>query len=250
VIQSLQNHPLEPNLDDWCTSERLNQLYKDLQSAHESLLWSGHLDVVLKGWIRRQLVIEAHAMNLMVNVSDEVTSVPCPPEWSKELHQIWLQQDQALQAWSAFHWAAGLESIYLARKSSLDRVTLRMLRVSDAGLSLELYHRVKAGESSLEELSWKYGEGKERFHGGLIKNQMLSSLPKGLFPLLVNLQTFEVQPPRLLGNMSVVFQLLDRQPLAFDDEARFQLLSEQLEAWETPLVNRLKAHLTLYVDKP
>ena len=79
---------------------------------------------------------------------------------------------------------------------------------------------------------------------------MLSSFPKTLFPLLVNLRSREVQPPRLLGNMYVLFQLLDRQPLAFDDEARSQLLSEQLQAWMSPLVERLKSHLASSMNQP
>ena len=242
--------PLEPSLEDWCTEVRLVQLTNDLRSARDSLLWSGQLDDVVKGWVRRQLVVEVHAMGLMADISEESDLVECPPEWSHELHQTWLLQDQALQLWSAFHWAHGLESFYLSRKSELDRITLRMLRVKDSGLSFELYHRVKAGEASFEQLSWQYGEGKERFQGGLIKNQMLSSFPKTLFPLLVNLRSREVQPPRLLGNMYVLFQLLDRQPLAFDDEARSQLLSEQLQAWMSPLVERLKSHLASSMNQP
>ena len=46
-------------------------------------------------------------------------------------YQTWQQQDQALLAWAEQQWGHGLESLYLARKSGMDRVTLRMLRVSD-----------------------------------------------------------------------------------------------------------------------
>ena len=154
-----------------------------------------------------------------------------------------VQQDQALLAWAEYQWGHELESIYLARKSELDRMSLRMLRVSDAGLSMELYHRIRAEEASFEQLSWRYGEGPERLQGGLIKNQRLVDLPPAFFPLLVNLHTFEVQQPRAIGKRFVLYQLMSRQPLVFDEETRRQLLMEQLQCWEAPLVERLGAHL-------
>ena len=72
--------PLEPSLEDWCTEDRLVQLTNDLRSARDSLLWSGQLDDVVKGWVRRQLVVEVHAMGLMADISEESDLVECPPE--------------------------------------------------------------------------------------------------------------------------------------------------------------------------
>lgn len=236
--------PPEPRLDDWCTGARMEQLRHELRPAKGALLWSGQLETVVKGWVRRQLVEEALQNDWLATSSASDEAQPCPPGWEESAYQTWQQQDQALLAWAEQHWGHGLESLYLARKSELDRVSLRMLRVSDAGLSMELYHRVKAGETSLEQLSWTFGEGAERFKGGLIKDQSLDALPPALFPLLVNLHSFEIQKPRALGKQFVLFQLLDRQPLVFDEAARRQLLMEQLQLWEVPLMERLGAHLT------
>ena len=230
-------------MDDWCTQQRLHQLCQDLQAARESLLWSGHLTEVLQGWIRRQLVQEVLANDSLISSFERESDRPCPPAWPDSLHQTWTLQDQALLAWAELQWGHGLESLYLARKSELDRVSLRMLRVSDAGLSLELYHRIRAEEVSFEQLSWQYGEGPERLQGGLIKNQRMADLPSVFFPLLVNLHSFEVQQPRKMGKQFVLYQLLSRQPLAFDQETRSQLLMEQLFCWELALIDRLEAHL-------
>lgn len=207
------------------------------------MLWSGSLIQVLQGWVRRQLVNEVFADGSMRFSLDSEPAEPCPKDWSSNLHQAWVQQDQALLAWAECQWGRELESIYLARKSELDRVSLRMLRVSDAGLSMELYHRIRAEEASFEQLSWRYGEGPERSQGGLIKNQRLVDLPPAFFPLLVNLHTFEVQQPRAIGKRFVLYQLISRQPLVLDEETRRQLLMEQLQCWEAPLVERLGAHL-------
>lgn len=235
--------PVEPRLDDWCTEKRLRQLCDDLHAARESILWSGHLNQVLQGWVRRELVKEVLSDGSLSSAFEHESSEPCPSEWPSSLHQAWMMQDQALLAWAELHWGQGLNSIYLARKSELDRVSLRMLRVSDAGMSMELYHRIKAEEASFEQLSWQYGEGAERLKGGLIKNQRLVDLPPAFFPLLVNLHTFEVQQPRAIGKHFVLYQLLSRRPLVFDQETRCQLLMEQLQCWEAPLVERLGAHL-------
>lgn len=243
MIKQERQVPAEPRLDDWCTAARLEQLRQDLQAARDSLLWSGQLESVVRGWVRRQLVEEVLQNESISQSSQENSSEPCPSAWTKSLHQIWQQQAQALLRWAELQWGHGLESLYLARKSELDRVTLRMLRVSDQGLSLELYHRIKAGESSFEQLSWTYGEGPERIKGGVIKNQRLDALPPALFPLLVNLHSLEVQKPRGFGKKFVLFQLLERQPFVFDRDTRCELLMEQLSCWETPLVERLGAHL-------
>ena len=128
--------PAEPRLDDWCTEERLRELCQDLLNARESMLWSGSLDQVIQGWVRRQLVNEVFAHDYISLSLEYEPADPCPKDWSSNLYQAWVQQDQALLAWAEYQWGHELESIYLARKSELDRMSLRMLRVSDAGLSM------------------------------------------------------------------------------------------------------------------
>ena len=242
-MQTKLQAPPEPRLDDWCTSARLEQLCKELRPAKDALLWIGQLEKVVKGWVRRQLVEEALQNDWLAPISVLEDAQPCPSGWPESAYQAWQHQDQALLAWAEQHWGHGLESLYLARKTGMDRVTLRMLRVSDMAFSLELYHRIKAGEASFEQLSWAFGEGPERLKGGQIKNKRLDELPATLFPLLVNLHSVDVQKPRAIGQMYVLFQLLDRHPCVFDQDTRRQLLMEQLRCWEVPLVQRLGAHL-------
>lgn len=243
MSQTRLQAPAEPLLDDWCTARRLDQLSQELGSARQSLIWSGQLDAVLRGWVRRQLVDEAVRQRWFVLSPEAEDAPPCPSGWPAALHQAWQQQDQALLVWAEHQWGHGLESLYLARKTGMDRVTLRMLRVADGGLATELYHRIKAGEASFEQLSWEFGEGHERLQAGLIKNKRLDRLPGALVPLVTNLQTDELQPPRLFGKEYVLYQLLERQPLIFDQTTREQLLMEQLVCWEVPLLERLAAHL-------
>jgi hypothetical protein len=231
-------------LDDWCTSKRLDQLCRDLGPAYEHLLWSGQTDSVVRGWVRHQLVDEAIQHKWFDFPLKTIDPQSCPTGWPIVLHQAWQHQETALLAWAEHHWSKELESLYLARKSQLDCITLRLLRVSDQGLSVELYHRIKEGEASFEQLSWEYGEGKERFKAGLIKNQPLDRLPGSLIPLLNNLKTYELQQPRRVGNRYALYQLIERHPSVFDQDTRNELLMEQLACWEVPLVERLTLHLS------
>lgn len=241
--QTTLQPPTDPRLDDWCFPERLDQLCDELQSAKETLLWSGELKTVLRGWIRRQLVEESLQNGWFILPPTLEEDQSRPPEWSHGLHQIWQQRDQALLAWAEHQWGHSLESQYLARKSKLDRITFRLLRVSNGGLAMELYHRIKAEEASFEQLSWEYGEGAERLRAGLMKNQVLEKMSKPLVPLFANLQTTELQPPRAVGKQFFLYQLLERHPLVYDQTTRQQLLMEQLACWEVPLLERLEAHL-------
>jgi len=243
VTQSTLQPPADPSLDDWCTSSRLDLLFEELQSAREVLLWSGQFELVLRGWIRRQLFDEAVRNEWFVLSNQPEEDQSCLPGFSQELHQRFKYKDQGLLAWAEHHWGHSLETLYLSQKSKLDRITLRMLRVSDAGLALELYHRIKAGEASFAQMSWEFGEGDERFQAGLIKNERLDRLPGPLIPLLNNLQSDSLQRPRRFGNQYVLYQLVKRQPLVFDHHTRQLLLLEQLKCWEVPLLDRLAAHL-------
>ena len=245
MSQSTLQPPADPRLDDWCTPSKLEQLCEELHPAQDILLWSGQLQTVLRAWVRRQLVEEALHKGWFFLSDESEDSNQCPPEWPFDLYQSWKQQDQALLVWAEKHWGHALESMYLGRKAQLDRITFRLMRVSNGGLAMELYHRIKANEASFEQLSWEYGEGAERLKAGLMKSQRLDKISPVLAPLLANLQAYELQPPRVVGKQYFLFQLLERQPLVFDQAARKQLLMEQLSCWEVPLLERLEAHLTL-----
>jgi len=233
--------PAEPDLHLWCTPLRLDQLSRELRPALDSLLWAGQLKPVLRDWVRRQLVEEV--LKGSPSDPDACDGDQLPPGWSEQLRSQWLQRDAALKRWARQQWGHRLEAMYLARKSQLDRFTFRMLRVSDGDLALELYHRIKAGEAGFEQLSWTFGEGKERFQGGLIKGQRLEALPPAFIPLLQNLRSTVVQEPRQLGKQHVIYQLEKREPSVFDETTSEQLLQEDLARWEAVVVDHLLTHL-------
>ena len=111
--------PPEPRLDDWCHEERLDLFERDLLAARDSLLWTGQLKSVLRGWIRRQIVNEVMFSGSFDPISDVENQADCPPNWSQELHDCYLKRNEALLAWATHHWGHTLESLYLERKQNL-----------------------------------------------------------------------------------------------------------------------------------
>ena len=61
-----------------------------------------------------------------------------------------------------------LESYYLKRKDSLDKVSYYLIRVKEKGLAEELFLRIKEEDASFSDLASNFSEGVERKSGGLI----------------------------------------------------------------------------------
>ena len=63
-------------------------------------------------------------------------------------------RQQLLTVWSALQWSDKLESMYLRNKAKLDKVSFKMITVSNKNLATEIYHRLKANEASFDALSY------------------------------------------------------------------------------------------------
>ena len=97
--------------------------------------------------------------------------------------------------WARKQWKHRIASLFLERKDSLDKASCRLLRSNNKDLLMELYHRIKNGEQTFEELSMRFGEGPERINGGLIPEQSLEKLPLGLAKVIVNLKIGHLSIP-------------------------------------------------------
>ena len=120
-----------------------------------------------------------------------------------------------------------------------------MLRVKDQFLAFELYHRLKAGEENFTELSWRYGEGKEKNRGGRFVKQRFDQLPAGLHPLLSKLKPGEVLKPHKMGEWFVVIILDEFIPAQLDETTQVLLLNRELRRWVLAVQEHLTAHLEL-----
>jgi len=149
----------------------------------------------------------------------------------------------ALARWSRQQWGHRVESLYLKRKALLDRASCRLLRLSDKNLALELYHRIKAGETSFERAARDFGQGPESQVGGLIPLQPLENMPYGLAPLMTRLEKGRLSMPLRLASGFCLVQLESFQPAQLNAETEDLLLAEQLRVWIEAVVDSMAYEL-------
>jgi parvulin-like peptidyl-prolyl isomerase len=249
--------PFEPDPQRWLTPERRDLLWQQLGAGASLLRQGGLWRAALGYWVRWQASLEAEWP-----VDEEQASL-------EELEQQWLTKNSleeaglsaaelraklrvapAVARWSRQQWGHRLESLYLRRKSQLDRASCRLLRLRDKNLALELYHRIKAAETSFEQVAREFGEGPERQQGGLLPLQPLERMPFGLAPLLERLEPGRLSMPLRLNQGFCLVQLEQFQPSQLDAATEELLLAEQLRLWIDAVVDVLVAELGCSDESP
>ena len=136
-----------------------------------------------------------------------------------------------------------LDQLFLENKQNLDQASYKLLRVSQQGLAFELYHRIVANESSIEELSLKYGEGSEKFHGGFFKLQNVEDLPNGIAHLLLKLDVGQCTKPLAMNRKFGILKLEEFVPAVRGDSLDKRVLERQFQMWVNGMSDHLCAHL-------
>ncbi|MBD2018854.1 peptidylprolyl isomerase [Leptolyngbya sp. FACHB-36] len=128
-------------------------------------------------------------------------------------------------------WGPKLESYFLQRKRTLDRVIYSLIRLQDLNLAQELFFRIQEGEQSFADLAQQYSQGPEAQTGGLIGPIELSVPHPVLARQLSVSQPGQLLPPTRLGDWVVLVRLEKFLPCQLDDSMRQRLLNELFEAW-------------------
>lgn len=230
--------PLDPDPAVWFNAERLKQLESDLLSARATLALSGLLPRAVDLWIRQQIAEEApwspDERQVAISARELTWRSSHDPSALGLMDcevPLKLAVAPGCLSWAEAQWGHRLETLFLQHKSRLDKASCRLLRVTDKGLALELFHRIKAGEETFEDLARRFGEGPEKNLDGLIPLQPLSSMPYGLEKVLPKLKAGEVTPPSRLGQHVAVVQLKKFLSASFDDSSRQRLLADELDYW-------------------
>lgn len=195
-----------------------------------------------------------------VIVDQAIASVTCTPEekasacqkfyekyqlTSESERQEWLElydmtpeelealamREQTIEKFKQATWGHKVESHFLRRKSSLDKVIYSLIKTKDVGVANELYFRIQEGEQSFFELAQKYSEGSEAQTGGLVGPIELGKIPSKLAKMLYVSQTRQLWPPTRLGEWIVIVRLEQLIPAQLDEFMRQQLLDELFETW-------------------
>ena len=241
---------LEPDPNQWLTAQRLVKLERDFSSARSTLAICGLLRASIGGWVRHQIAEEAP-----LDTQQRVDYANKQKEsWLAKynLEDFCLTEEELVrkinlqvscEAWSDAKWNCRLHSLFLSRKEELDQASCRILFVSNKGLALELYHRIKDSEDSFDEVAKRFSEGLAKSQGGLIPKQPLGRMPLGLKEILPRLKTGELLQPTRLGDKFVIVRLEEWEPSSFDEGSRRFLLNEELDLWVDSVVKLALAHL-------
>ena len=139
--------------------------------------------------------------------------------------------------WSFYQWGHRLETLYLSRKDLLDTFTARLLSVDDQNLAYELYLRLKENEVDFSTLSIQYGTGPEKYRGGLLKAQSVSSLPSHLKNLVQSMHKGSFLKPFPYAKGYAVLQLEELNPALFDFQTKVKLLNLEFADWQSSIIS-------------
>jgi parvulin-like peptidyl-prolyl isomerase len=128
-------------------------------------------------------------------------------------------------------WGSQLESYFLQRKSSLDRVVYSLIRTQDRGLAQELYYRLQDDPGAFAALARQFSEGAENQTGGRIGPVPLSQPHPAIGQLLVVSQAGQLWSPRRIDEWLAIVRLEQLEPVRFDAAIEQYLLDELFEIW-------------------
>lgn len=202
----------DPSIEEWLSPDREKVFYSELEKCSSLLEEAELLDDLIVAWIR------------------------------KEIRSMSVDDSSCLQ-WARKQWGHRLDQLFLEQKEGLDQISCRVLRVSDQGLALELYHRLSTGQSEFDELSMRYAEGSERFKGGFIKNLRMSEFATGLVPFVKKLKPGQISKPLKLGKMFIVLQLIEYNSFIRGEQTDNLLLDQEFTKWLSGTSNKLRSLL-------
>jgi parvulin-like peptidyl-prolyl isomerase len=150
------------------------------------------------------------------------------------------ERHQKIEQYKLDTWGNQVESHFLERKASLDRVLYSLIRTQEAGLAQELYFRIQDDGQPFADLARQYSEGQEAQTGGLIGPVELSVPHPALGRILATSQPGQLWPPTRLGEWFVIVRLEKFFPARLDDATRQRLLDELFNTW---LIEQVKVTL-------
>ena len=137
-----------------------------------------------------------------------------------------------------------IESLFLKRKTFLDRITYSLIRVRTKNKAAELFLRLQEEESTFNELASSYSEGVEQVLNGLIGPMEIGNINPFIANKLLNSSPGQLWPPFEIEGWWVIIRLERLIPSTLNDQMKNRLLDEMYEEWMrlkiTKVLNDLK----------
>ena len=108
----------------------------------------------------------------------------------------------------------------------------------------EIYHQIKAKESSFEELAARYGHGAERRKGGCIRKTRLNTPQPILVEKIRSSKKGDLIPPFKLNEWYIIMEILETNPAQLDNDIQEELINEAFSSYLTYSANQLMMHLS------
>tara|TARA_B100000989_G_C19528916_1_gene468536 strand:+ start:1288 stop:2040 length:753 start_codon:yes stop_codon:yes gene_type:complete len=137
-----------------------------------------------------------------------------------------------------------IESLFLKRKTLLDRFTYSLIRVKTRNKAAELFLRLQEEESTFQELASSFSEGVEQVLNGLIGPMELGKINPVIANKLLNSSPGQLWPPFEIEGWWVIIRLERSISSTLNEQMKNRLLDEMYEEWIflkiTKLLNDLK----------
>ncbi|MDO6351171.1 peptidylprolyl isomerase [Synechococcus sp. YX-04-1] len=219
---------------EWFDSHKVEELETLLLQSYEFLKSADLINTALDSWIK----LKVYQDQLLVENSDEVKidSVDVKSLSDDDLNRLKL-------AWSSRMWGHKVETLFLKHRQSLELVSCRILRVREKNLAQELYHRLKAEESTFGEVSYEFGHGHEKYTGGLYPLQPVMKLPNVISECIKTLQIGQISKPLRAGSFYFVIQINEYKPAKFDPDFFVKIYDLEFADWLASSQKHLLNHL-------
>ena len=124
-----------------------------------------------------------------------------------------------------------VESVFLERKSQLDRVLYSLIRVKNREKATELHLKLTEEEATFSELASSYTEGLEKEMNGLLGPMELGSLNPSISERLKISQPGQLWPPFESNGWWVLLRLERTLPASLDNSMYIRIINELYEEW-------------------
>ena len=145
--------------------------------------------------------------------------------------------------YAVHHFGAKAEARFLDRKSHLDQVAYRLIRVKDGALAKELHQRILEGEAEFAELALAFSDGPERDSNGLIGPVPLAKAHPRLQKQLRCSSPGTLLAPFQIEQWWLIVRLESLQPASLDSAMRqrmaLELLDERIQEEATTKISSL-----------
>ena len=124
-----------------------------------------------------------------------------------------------------------VESIFLERKSDLDRVTYSIIRVKSRAKAVELHMRLNEEEATFPELASSFSEGIENIMHGLIGPVEFANVNPVIREYLKNSTPGQLWAPFEIDSWWIILRIERLLPATLNEAMEKRLIEEMYEKW-------------------